>query len=128
LKVLRIFFFATDVDPSQRDRRKRIRAALLFISSYGYVLPSLAWHRVLLETIVEIEEGFVLFRSHHARMVERIIGRRIGTGGSSGVAYLDSTTQYRVFTELWTVRANLVATQALPSLQNPSFYDTGAPV
>ena len=34
----------------------------------------------------------LLFRAHHARMVERMIGRRMGTGGSSGVDYLDATT------------------------------------
>ena len=46
----------------------------------------------------------LLFRSHHARMVERMIGRRMGTGGSSGVDYLDATTKYRVFVDLWAVR------------------------
>ena len=40
-------------------------------------------------------------------MVERMIGRRSGTGGSPGVEYLDSTTRMRVFTDLWEVRTHL---------------------
>jgi tryptophan 2,3-dioxygenase len=55
-------------------------------------------------------------------MVERIIGRRVGTGGSSGVDYLDMTTKYRVFIDLWIVRSILIKKTALPKLRNPKFY------
>ena len=55
-------------------------------------------------------------------MVERVIGRRLGTGGSSGVDYLDATTRYRIFTELWTVRTILLPKGALPQLKRASFY------
>ena len=65
----------------------------------------------------------ILWRSAHARMVERMIGRRIGTGGSSGVDYLDMTTKYRVFIDLWSVRSVLIKKEALPPLQNPDFYE-----
>ena len=78
----------------------RGRSGLLFIESYRE-LPLLAWPRKLLSTLIELEEAMVLWRSSHARMVERVIGRRIGTGGSSGVDYLDMTTKYRVFVDLW---------------------------
>jgi tryptophan 2,3-dioxygenase len=40
-------------------------------------------------------------------MVERMIGHRRGTGGSSGAAYLQSTLQHRFFPELWEVRTYL---------------------
>ena len=56
-------------------------------------------------------------------MVERVIGRRIGTGGSSGVDYLDMTTKYRVFVDLWSVRSILIKKSALPELQKQEFYD-----
>lgn len=105
----------------ERSRMQRIRAALLFIESYRD-LPLLAWPRLLLDTIVETEEQMLLFRSRHARMVERLIGRRVGTGGSSGVDYLDSTTKYRVFTELWAVRTLLLPRDSLPALKNAAFY------
>ena len=65
----------------------------------------------------------VLWRSSHARMVERMIGRKIGTGGSSGVDYLDMTTKFRVFIDLWLVRSILVKKERLPSLKNPEFYE-----
>ena len=104
------------------DRRvRRIRAAIVFIESYRE-LPLLAWPRVLIDAVVELEERMVLFRSRHARMVERIIGRRIGTGGSSGVDYLDRTAAYRVFTELWAVRTILLPRDAVPPLLHPEAY------
>ena len=56
-------------------------------------------------------------------MVERVIGRRTGTGGSSGVDYLDETAlRYRVFRDLWAVRAHQIRRVANPALENPDFY------
>jgi tryptophan 2,3-dioxygenase len=55
-------------------------------------------------------------------MVERVIGRRIGTGGSSGVDYLDETTKYRIFPELWAVRTLLLPRTVLPPLQHENLY------
>ena len=72
--------------------------------------------------MVELEESMLLWRASHARMVERMIGRRIGTGGSSGVDYLDRTARYRVFTDLWSVRTILIKKEALPELKNSEFY------
>ena len=61
-------------------------------------------------------------KNPHARMVERMIGRRMGTGGSSGVDYLDMTLNYRIFTDLWAVRTLLVKRDELPNPENPDFY------
>ena len=99
----------------------RARAGLLFIESYRE-LPLLAWPRVLVDAVVELEESMVLFRTHHARMVERIIGRRVGTGGSSGVDYLDATTKYRIFGDLWGVRTILLKSENRPPLRNGEIY------
>lgn len=99
----------------------RSRAGLLFIESYRE-LPLLAWPRKLLDSIVELEESMLLFRNYHARMVERMIGRRMGTGGSSGVDYLDATLHYRIFTDLWAVRTLLVKRDAIPDVADESFY------
>ncbi len=115
------FLFATDVPGEEQARTRRIRAAILFIESYRE-LPLLAWPRVLLDTVVELEENLVLFRTRHARMVERIIGRRTGTGGSAGVAYLDRTAQNRIFTALWAVRTMLLPRRELPELLNRDVY------
>ena len=103
------------------NQTSRSRAGLLFIESYRE-LPLLAWPRTLIDAIVELEESMVLFRTHHARMVERIIGRRVGTGGSSGVDYLDATTKYRIFGDLWGVRTILLKSELRPELINPEIY------
>src|SRR5262249_25859836 len=121
LRQARAFLFAEDAAPERRERDKRIRAGLLFVESYRE-LPLLAWPRLLVDTIVELEEQLVLWRPRHARMVERTIGRCVGTGGSSGVEYLDQTARYRIFTELWAVRTLLLPRRALPPLRNPDAY------
>jgi tryptophan 2,3-dioxygenase len=103
------------------NESSRIRAGLVFIESYRE-LPLLSWPRKIISTLIELEQAMILWRSSHARMVERIIGRRVGTGGSSGVDYLDMTTKYRVFIDLWIVRSILIKKTALPKLRNPKFY------
>ena len=103
-------------------RLRRIRAAALFILSYRE-LPLLAWPREVLDGLIELEQSMIVFRQRHARMVERVIGRRTGTGGSSGVDYLDATAlSYRVFRDLWAVRTHQIRRVANPALENPSFY------
>jgi tryptophan 2,3-dioxygenase len=63
------------------------------------------------------------FRQRHARMVERVIGRRVGTGGSDGVAYLDQTAlNYRVFTEIWAARTLLLPPDLCPPVDDRGFY------
>jgi tryptophan 2,3-dioxygenase len=124
-RMAREFLSAADVEEPRRARIRRIRAALLFIESYRE-LPLLAWPRLLLDTIVELEEQLVLWRTRHARMVERMIGRRVGTGGSAGVDYLDQTSRYRIFTELWAARTLLLRRDVLPPLRDPRFYGFAA--
>ena len=99
----------------------RSRAGLLFIESYRE-LPLLSWPRFLIDSFVELEESMLLFRNSHARMVERMIGRRMGTGGSSGVDYLDATLKYRIFVDLWAVRTILIKRENLPEIQNQEYY------
>lgn len=112
------------LDPGD-PRHRRVRAAILFIESYR-ALPMLSLPRELLDGLVEMEQALLIFRQRHARMVERVIGRRVGTGGTSGVRYLDETAlAYRVFEDLWEARTFLLAAQDLPPLENPGFYDFG---
>lgn len=56
------------------------------------------------ESLVDIDEGLQEWRYRHVKMVERIIGLRIGTGGSAGADYLRSTLFRPSFPELWAVR------------------------
>lgn len=79
--------------------------------------------REVLAAVIEVEQAFVMFRQRHARMVERVIGRRTGTGGSAGVEYLDRTAlEYRIFDDLWAVRTLLLPEAATPPLRDPGFY------
>ena len=61
----------------------------------------------LLEALLEVDAQFALWRRHHVFMVERMIGRKWGTGGSQGVPYLETTLARRFFPELWAVRTIL---------------------
>jgi tryptophan 2,3-dioxygenase len=122
----RAYVLAEDAPEPQRERESRIRAALVFIESYRE-LPLLAWPREILDGLTSFEQAFVIFRQRHARMVERMIGRRTGTGGSAGVEYLDTTAlKYRVFRELWAVRTLLVRASDLPPLEQPEIYGFAA--
>ncbi len=61
----------------------------------------------LAEDLVDMDDQFQTWRFRHANTVERIIGSKMGTGGTSGVQYLRKAVEVRLFTELWSVRTNL---------------------
>jgi len=58
------------------------------------------------ERLVDFDEGFMEWRYHHVKMVERTIGSRVGTGGY-GADYLRSTLHKPFFPDLWAVRSEL---------------------
>lgn len=113
---------AEDAPPERRAFVRRLRAAILFVDS-NRTLPLLSWPGQVIDGLIEAEQAMLVFRQRHARMVERVIGRRIGTGGSDGVAYLDQTAlQYRVFTEIWAARTLLLPPDLCPAIVDPSWY------
>jgi tryptophan 2,3-dioxygenase len=61
------------------------------------------------EKLIDLEERFQLWRFRHVKTVERIIGFKPGTGGSSGVTFLRAALELRFFPELWDVRTELEA-------------------
>jgi tryptophan 2,3-dioxygenase len=61
----------------------------------------------LCERLVELDQGMQEWRYRHVAMVERIIGGKTGTGGSSGASYLRTTMARPVFPDLWAVRTRL---------------------
>jgi tryptophan 2,3-dioxygenase len=63
--------------------------------------------RALAEALLDHDEGLSLWRLRHIYMVERMIGKKTGTGGSSGVAYLESTLHRRFYPALWELRSQL---------------------
>ncbi|PIE21951.1 MAG: hypothetical protein CSA62_14880 [Planctomycetota bacterium] len=99
------------------------RLGFLFISSYR-TQPLLRAPSSLIETLIELEERVRLFRYRHARMVERMIGRRVGTGGSPGVEYLDRTAvEYRLFEGLLEGRSYLLDPARLPAPPDEASMD-----
>lgn len=59
------------------------------------------------EELVDVEESFQLWRFRHMKTVERIIGHKSGTGGSSGVGFLKRALDLTFFPELLTVRTHI---------------------
>jgi len=59
------------------------------------------------EELVDVEEGFQLWRFRHLKTVERIIGHKRGTGGSSGVDFLRRALDLTFFPELLDVRTHI---------------------
>jgi len=124
--LVKDFFYATDIietstpsKPSDAYTVGETRRAVLYLLSHPWTQPSdsIAFEcsewSLLLTTVLKFEQAMILWRSRHARMVELMIGRRTGTGGSSGVEYLDKTQLYRVYQDLWRIRALLVPVSAL---------------
>ena len=72
-------------------------------------IPTRPWTEFALVCVdlVVIEEGLGVFFYSYVKMVERTIGRKPGTGGSSGVGYLASTLFNPVFPDLWAIRSQL---------------------
>jgi tryptophan 2,3-dioxygenase len=64
------------------------------------------------EELVDIEDTFQTWRFRHMKTVERIIGYRRGTGGSSGVAFLRKALELTFFPELWAARTAIDASGA----------------
>ena len=64
----------------------------------------------LAEVLLEHDEYFSLWRYHHIKMVERMVGAKRGTGGSEGIGYLKTTLDKKFFPELWEARTYLDTT------------------
>jgi tryptophan 2,3-dioxygenase len=61
----------------------------------------------LAEKLVDVDDALAAWRHKHVLTVSRIIGGKMGTGGTAGVSYLESTLTKRAFPELWSLRTLL---------------------
>lgn len=91
-----VSYFARHGHPMDDDRQ----AALVEMYRTDPECASVA------EALVDIDEGLQEWRYRHVQMVERTIGKKAGTGGSSGAEYLRSTLFHPVFPELWEIRSS----------------------
>ena len=64
-------------------------------------------HAEICERLVDLDEGMQEWRYRHAKMVERTIGAKSGTGGSAGAEYLRTTLMKPIFPDLWEIRSRL---------------------
>ncbi|WP_341503563.1 tryptophan 2,3-dioxygenase family protein [Gallaecimonas sp. GXIMD4217] len=106
------------LDSGQMELSHRALLSALFINLYRdeplFHLPF-----QLLTCLMEIDEQFTAWRYRHALMVQRMLGSKIGTGGSSGHDYLKRTTETnRFFKDLYAVSTYLLPKHALPALPN----------
>lgn len=87
-----------------RDPHPSVETAWLAV----YADPEEHWDLYeLAEDLVDMDDQFQTWRFRHANTVERVIGHKTGTGGTSGVQYLRRSVQVRLFPELWSVRTQL---------------------
>ncbi|HEX2683085.1 MAG TPA: tryptophan 2,3-dioxygenase family protein [Ferruginibacter sp.] len=102
-------------DGERRLSPKACRAALFIMMYHGY--PMLEQPFQLLDTLLEIDNQLSNWRSRHINMVQRMIGSRIGTGGSTGAGYLRAAMdKHYIFKELSQLNSFLVERQKLPRL------------
>lgn len=100
----------------RRRLSHRAFQAALFITLYRDQ-PALQEPHRLLELLMDIDEGFTTWRYRHAQMVLRMIGRRIGTGGSAGAKYLErSAERSRIFADLYDLSTFLIPKADRPPL------------
>ena len=94
---------------------KACRSALFIMLYHGY--PMLEQPFQLLDTLLEIDNQLGNWRYRHINMVQRMIGTRIGTGGSTGAGYLKAAMdKHYIFKELAQLNSFLVDRKKLPVL------------
>lgn len=104
------------VEQGERRLRHEAFLAALLISLYRDE-PVFHMPFRLLNALVDIDEGFTAWRQRHALMVHRMIGGKIGTGGTTGHRYLRATTEkHRIFLDLFDLSTFLIPRSALPDL------------
>ena len=73
----------------------------------------------LLQNLIEFDHKITTWRFRHMQMVEKMLGQKIGTGGSSGQGYLKETVEkHKIFTDLANISTLLISRSNLPSLPN----------
>lgn len=102
--------FAIDESETERDwsmtRRPNDSVRVAWLEIYRNTKKHWDLYE-LAEELVDLEDAFQTWRFRHVTTVERVIGFKRGTGGTSGVAYLKKALEIRFFPEIWAVRTDL---------------------
>ncbi len=108
-------FNTADENVERNLTPKACRSALFIMMYHGY--PMLEQPFQLLDTLLEIDNQLSNWRSRHINMVQRMIGTRIGTGGSTGAGYLKAAMdKHYIFKEIGQLNSFLVDRKKLPVL------------
>jgi tryptophan 2,3-dioxygenase len=94
-------------DVSARDVREPIAPSPAMQTLLLTIYQRDALAAQVCERLVDLDEGLQEWRYRHVKMVERTIGEKPGSGGSSGAEYLRSTLLRALFPDLWAIRARL---------------------
>ncbi len=92
-----------DQDARKKLYEKRTQAVLEVLTHFEQRYEEFQ----LAEALLEHDEYFSLWRAHHIKMVERMVGAKRGTGGSEGIGYLRTTLTKKFFPEIWEARTYL---------------------
>lgn len=107
----------SDQDPLSEEQHQQNLEALQPL----YEAPEENHHIYqLAEALVAHDQNILMWRFHHVRVVERLIGTKPGTGGSAGVKYLSSTLRKRAFPILWEVRGMLSDEALYGTMRGPT--------
>ncbi len=110
-----VFMHPPAPDAGQQLSHRACRAALFIMLYRGYPLLQLPFQ--LLNALLEIDEQLSSWRYRHMNMVHRMIGSRIGTGGSSGKDYLKAAAdRHYIFKEIAQLNSFLIERRKLPAL------------
>ncbi|GAB3807840.1 tryptophan 2,3-dioxygenase [Virgibacillus kimchii] len=102
--------FSINEDVLNRDFSKTYKKDVSVENAWMYIYRNVDKHWELYqlgEKLVDIEDWFQQWRFRHMKTVERIIGHKTGTGGSTGVGYLKKVLDHYFFPELWDLRTKL---------------------
>lgn len=104
-----------EADPERSLTPVACRSALFIMLYHGYPMMELPFQ--LLDTLIETDNQLASWRNRHINMVQRMIGTRIGTGGSTGAGYLKGAMdKHYIFRELAQLNSFLVDRRKLPVL------------
>jgi tryptophan 2,3-dioxygenase len=95
--------------------RRALQAALFLFLYRDEPAPHSAYR--MLNVLMDMDETLAIWRMRHALMVSRMLGRKVGTGGSSGFDYLRATAdKHRAYNDLFSIATFLIPRSALPPL------------
>ncbi|HAZ93663.1 MAG: tryptophan 2,3-dioxygenase [Chitinophagaceae bacterium] len=118
------YLFTNDNNAERSLSSKACRSALFIMLYRGYPMLELPFQ--LLNTLLEVDHQLGNWRYRHINMVRRMIGTRIGTGGSTGADYLQGAmNKHYIFKEISQIGSFLIERRKLPALNESLTKDMG---